>query len=290
MIKIKTNRKLAPLTTFKTGGKAEYFCAPRSLDELKEALGFAKNGKLETNIIGGGSNLLVSSGGVRGLVIYTGMLDKISIDGCRATALCGASMRDVNSRLSKASLSGMEFSGGLPGSIGGAVYMNARAYNSEMSNVVESVKALDPDANEIELSKAKINFSYKKSIFMERKELFIYSVCLKLCEGSKKEISTLYAGNLRDRKSKGQFDYPSAGCVFKNDYSTNTQAGRLIDELGLKGKQIGKAKVYERHANFIINTGNAKPEDIFELIRFIEKQAAEKKNIGLEREIVLLGF
>jgi UDP-N-acetylmuramate dehydrogenase len=289
-LKIYSSYKLSKLTTFKLGGSAEFFCKPRSLTELKRAFRFAIENNLKCHIIGGGSNLLISNKGVKGLVISTAKLNKISINNEKVIALCGSSVKKINKRLIKYSLSGMEFSGGLPGSIGGAVYMNARAYGGEFSDIVESVKALDIQGNEYLFNNQELNFSYKKSLFMDRRDLFIYSIILKLKKGNKKDIKLRYKRNIDDRKQKGQFDYPSAGCVFKNDYSTNTPAGRLIDELGLKGFQIGGARVYDKHANFIINKDKANPDDVVNLINFIEKKAAQEKKIKLEREIVLLGF
>jgi UDP-N-acetylmuramate dehydrogenase len=186
------------------------------------------------------------------------------------------------------SLTGFEFAGGLPGSIGGAAYMNARCYGSEMSKVVKSINYIDNDLNESTISIEEINYTYKNSIFMKNPEWYIISVELELTAGDQAEIKELTEKNFEDRKSKGQFDYPSAGCVFKNNYDVGIPSGQLIDELSLKGSKVGGAQVYENHANFIINKSNAKGSDVITLLKMIEKEVYSQRGIRLEREIQVL--
>jgi len=289
--KIINNKKISSLTTFKTGGKALFFCSPKNTNELKNAFDFSKKHQTAFYFFGGGSNLLISDSGINGLIISSKNLNHIAISSNNKIIVqSGVSIKRLNQFAIKNSLSGLEFSGGLPGTIGGAVYMNARAYNNEFSNIVESVKTVSTDGKITILNKNDLNFSYKKSIFMENPDLFIYEITLNLTKEKKKNIKTEYLKNLKDRISKGQFKYPSAGCIFKNNYEKCIVTGKLIDELGLKGLKYGGAQVYKKHGNFIINRKNATSDDIKKLIEIIEHTALEKKNITLEREIRLLGF
>jgi UDP-N-acetylmuramate dehydrogenase len=168
--------------------------------------------------------------------------------------------------------------------------MNAKAYGSEFSKVVESVDVVNENFELETLTDQNLDFSYKNSIFMKRKNLFIFKIKLKLFKDAKNIIYNRYLNNLNDRKIKGQFDFPSAGCIFKNNYDIGIPSGKIIEDLGLKGFRIGDAQIYEKHANFIINKNKAKSEDVLKLIEFIEKQVFEKKGIKLEREVQLLGF
>jgi UDP-N-acetylmuramate dehydrogenase len=289
-LKINKSHKLAYLTTFKIGGLAKYFVEPKSKEQLKEAFLFAEKNNIKKYIIGGGANLLISDKGLDGLVISTRKLMKCRIKNDLITAECGISIKNLNKKILKHSLTGLEFTGGLPGSLGGAVYMNARAYGSQLSDVVETVLVIKEDGTEINLSNNELKFSYKNSIFMHNHDLFIYSVNLKLKKDNKKQIKKNYKKNINDRKFKGQYLYPSAGCTFKNDYNLNIVVGKLIDSLGLKGMKIGDAMVYQNHANFIVNINKAKADDVKKLIELVEKKVYEEKGIKLHREVRLLGF
>ena len=289
-LKIYKSFKLAHFTTFKIGGRAEFFCIPRSANDIKSAIKFAEEKNLKKFILGGGSNVLISDKGLNGLVISVNKLNKIWIDRNFLITEAGAEIDKVSYYALKKSLSGLEFAGGLPGSIGGAVYMNAKAYGSSMSEIVHSVTVIDKKGKIIKLKNKDIGFSYKNSIFMNNGDLFIYSIELKLSKGDKKKIKELYNKNKNDRKLKGQYDFPSAGCIFKNDYELNLVIGRLIEEMGLKGTRIGDAMISYKHANFIINKGHAKTEDVKRLIELVEKKVFEEKGIKLHREIRLLGF
>jgi UDP-N-acetylmuramate dehydrogenase len=289
-LKIFKSYNIARHTNFKIGGKALFYCEPASADEIQSAYSFAEENRLQVYVIGGGSNILVSDAGINGIVLSTKKLNKIKITGAILTADSGAAIKEINKKLKKASLSGMEFTSGLPGSIGGAVYMNARAYGKEISQVIQSVTAIDSKGKIFRLKHNDLKYSYKKSFFMKKKDLIILSASFNLKKGDGREISELYREYYKDRLAKCQFKYPSAGCVFKNDSSKNIIAGKLIDELGLKQKRIGGAEVSKNHANFIINKHKAKASDVLKLIEFIEKKAYEEKGIKLEREVELLGF
>ena len=289
-IKIRKNYHLGKFTTFKIGGPAEYFCMPVNLDEIIQALNFARQKGIDRFIMGGGANLLIADSGYRGLIISVKKLDKAVFRGCNIDAEAGISIDNINKKIMKKSLTGMEFSGGLPGSLGGAIYMNAKAYGGDFAGVVEYVDAVNENLECERLTGDQLEFSYKASVFMKRKELFIYKAGLALNKGNKKEIKNKYKNNADDRKNKGQFHYPSAGCIFKNNYDIGIPTGKIIEELGLKGTRIGNAEVYEKHGNFIINKGDAKASDVLQLIEKIEKSVYEKKGIKLDREVRLLGF
>ena len=290
-LKIDKFFNISKFSTFKIGGKVEYFCMPKNISELRQAISYARDNNLKTHLIGGGANILFFDGIISGLIISTKKINKCTIEDDRITADSGINIDKLNDKAAKKSLTGLEFSSGLPGSLGGAVYMNARAYGREFADIVESVTILDQSNGKlIDLRKSDLGFSYKKSLFMEKPEYIIISVTLGLSKGIKKDIKTLYKKNKKDRIIKRQFDFPSAGCVFQNDYEKNIVTGRLIEELGLKGFRIGGAEISVHHGNFIINRYKAKAADVKELIEHIEKTAFEKRGIKLKREIRLLGF
>jgi UDP-N-acetylmuramate dehydrogenase len=289
-MKIYKNYPIGKYTTFKAGGNAQFYCEPENISEVKEYLIYARENNLKHFIFGGGANLLIADCGFKGLVISTNKLKFLIKTDDKVNVGSGFNIDKLNKKLISFSLSGMEFSGGLPGSIGGAIYMNARAYGHEFSEVVESVTVLDENFDEKILNKSSLNYSYKNSIFMEKKNLFIVSAMLALKHGNKNEIKDSYKNNRLDRITKGQFDYPSAGCIFKNDYSLNIPTGKIIEDLGLKGKTIGGAEVSLKHANFIFNKKNASSKDILALIEYVEKKVFEEKGIKLEREVRLVGF
>ena len=290
-LKIYQNFNISRFSTFKIGGKAEFFCMPESFKEIQDAISFAEKNNLKIYIIGGGANILFSDGLLNGLIISTKKLNKCCIENNFVTADSGISIDQLNKSVIKKSLSGLEFSSGLPGTLGGAVYMNARAYGKELADIVENVNVLDKKNRKIiDLKKQNLGFSYKKSVFMENPDYIIVSAVLKLSKGIKKVIKELYKKNKKDRIAKRQFEFPSAGCVFQNDYEKNIVTGRLIEELGLKGFKIGGAEISMHHGNFIINKDRAKAAHVKELIEYIEKIVYEKKGIELKREIRLLGF
>jgi len=289
-LNIKKTYPLAKLTTFKIGGKAEFYCEPKNMEELIFALTFSFEKKIEFFVLGGGSNLLVSDKGFSGLIINTRRLNKIfKLKDHSVVAMAGVTVDKLNRFLIKESLSGLEFSSGLPGSVGGAVYMNARAYGSEFADVVEEVTVVTYGAEVKKLKKEEINYSYKNSIFM-KEPFIIYDVKLKLTKKNAKDIKKSYRENFLDRKNKGQYRYPSAGCVFKNDYEKNIICGKLLDQMGFKGVSVRGAVVPNFHANFIVNYKKAKAEDVKRLIEIIEQKVYDEKGIKLEREIRFLGF
>ena len=289
-IKIIRDLPLKNWTSFKIGGPAKYAVFPKNLEEVKKTLDFSKENNIQYFFIGSGANLLVSDKGFKGLIIFTQKLNRYKINDSIIETESGISVNKLNNIALFHCLSGLEFSNGLPGTIGGAVFMNARAYGKEFSEIVKSVIILDKENNIIELEKKDIFYDYKTTYFMENRENFIYKIKLELQKRSFFTILKQAKKNKQDRIKKGQFSYPSAGCIFKNNYNIGIPSGKIIEDLGLKGLQIGGAKVYEKHANFIINYNNAKADDVLKLIQIIEKKAYEKKGYKLEKEVQLLGF
>lgn len=288
-LKLIKNQTLSKSTTLKIGGKAKFFCRPRSLNEIIHCINFAKVNKLQVFFIGGGSNLLVSDNGINGLVINTCRLNKIKVNYDEIIIESGTTIEKLNKIAIKKKLTGLEFSSGLPGTIGGAVYMNARAYGGEFSKIVEEVEVLNYNGELKILRKNDFKYSYKRSVFMND-DLFIYRIKLKLKKGEPKEIRSKYKENYIDRKKKRQYKYPSAGCIFKNNYDLNLICGKLLDEMGLKGTNFGGASIPDFHANFIINSKKAKADDVKNLIEYIENKVFKEKGIKLDREIKLIGF
>jgi len=281
--KIEKNIRLAPLTTFRIGGLAKYFFKTKIEEDLIQIIKWAKKKKISYFVIGGGSNLLISDKGFKGLVI------KLSMEQCQLIGnklFLGSSLRlsQVVGFLIKNDLTGLEWAAGIPGTIGGAVRSNAGAFGREISDCIIKVKVLR-GSKIIELKNKEIKFTYRQSIFKKNKDI-ILNVVLSLKKDKDQENEKIVQDILQRRKKLHPSE-PSAGCIFKNPKSSS--AGLLIDQCGLKGKQIGGAKISEKHANFIINTGQAKAKDVKNLIELIKKQVKDKFNIELKEEIRYLG-
>lgn len=278
-MRFKKNVLLKNYTTFKIGGAAKYFYTAKTKTELIEAIKKAKKIKLPFFILGGGSNLLVSDKGFNGLVIKFG--------------------QSLSSYVSK----GLEWAVGIPGTIQGGVYGNAGAFGKSMKDVVESIEVFDTKTEKIKIFKNKdCRFSYRNSIFRKKKNLIVLSVKIKnrASEGSEdeEEDKVLFASKKSNTKKIKQYldykkqtqplNFPSAGSIFKNP--KGFLAGEIIERCGLKGKKIGKVKISEKHANFIVNLGNGKAKDVRKLINLVKKKVKNKFKINLKEEIQYLGF
>ena len=308
---VKYNEPMSKHTSFKVGGNADIFITVDSQEKLLKVLEFVKNNKfamikqtwqkvdtynenkegaseqnMPITIVGNGTNLLVKDGGIRGLVIKY-MTKDYHIIGEEVTVSSGLTNALLAKILLDNSLSGFEFAGGIPGTIGGAVYMNAGAYGVEMKDIVVSTKYFDLNTYEIKIiANNEHNFEYRKSIFQNLNTV-ILETTLKLQKGNKEEINAKMQEYAEKRKTTQPLDKPSAGSTFKR--GTDFITAKLIDESGLKGYSIGGAQVSEKHAGFIINTGNATAKDIINLINYVKEKVYEKFGKTIEEEVKIIG-
>lgn len=266
------NISLKEYTTFKVGGNARYFYIAKNKEDLILAIKKAQESELPIFILGGGSNVLALDEGYNGLVIKF------------QTPKLG----DLVQSSAEDSLTGLEWAVGIPGTVGGAVYGNARAFGVNISDIIEEVEVLNKETLEVKtLSRDECGFSEKQSIFKKDKNLIILSVALKLEKGDEEEIRKKIKDNLNTRLGRQPLNYPSAGSIFINKSGTEPSSV-LIEKAGLKGIKIGGVEVSQKHAGFIINTGNATSADILELIEIIKKEVKSKFGIELETEIQIL--
>ncbi len=308
-ILIQQNIPLAPFTTFRIGGPARFFCAVKNEAELLEALDFAKEKDLKIFTLSGGSNVLVSDDGFDGLVIKI-QDTNYKIQGTNLECGAGFSLSKAVKLAAENSLTGLEWAAGIPGTIGGAVRGNAGAFGSDMAKIIENVKAYNisiPAEPKI-LIKKDCDFSYRSSIFKENKNLIILSTKLILSRGDEIEIKNKMKGFL-EKRIKSQPKGFSAGSFFQNPVVKNKKlleqfekdtgakaregkipAGWLIDEAGFRGKKIGGVMVSEKHANFIINTGNGTAQDVIMLASIIKQKLREKYDVQLKEEVAFVGF
>lgn len=288
IVTVEKSIELYNYTTFKTGGNADYFIAPKTIKELTIIKKIAYDLEITLFILGKGANILISDNGVRNPVLYTGNLKSIKLDsneiyvesGCSIEELCDFSLTN--------SLSGLEFISGLPSSVGGAIWMNARCYGNSISQILHSVDYIDSYGNKKTLFPKDGDFEYKKSPFQSN-EWIIVSAIFKLKKGLKKEIQNLMQINKDDREKKGHFRYPCAGSIFKNNRSFGKPSGEIIDSLGLRGTTIGGACISDFHANIIINNNNASSSDIRKLIIFTKQCVFDKLGYKLEEEVLYIG-
>ena len=311
---IKNNILLKKYTTFKIGGPAEYFLIVKKKENLIKAVKLAKKLKLPIFIFGGGSNLLVSDEGIRGLVVKIQNLDKkFKIRKLKSDVIietsAGIELKDLVEFSIKKSLQGLEWSGGLPGTFGGAVRGNAGAFGGEIKDIIFEVEALDKNFNLKKLSKKQCQFSYRSSIF-KKNDWIVLSVVIKLKKGNKKDIRSVAQYCIKYRRDRHPWEYPNAGSIFKNCAFSGFSSGfkkklskvvkqdpfpivptaYLISELGLKGTKIGNAQISEKHPNFIVNLGGAKARDVLKLIDLVKQKVKKVYNIKLETEVQFVGF
>lgn len=283
---IYTNEPMSKHTTFKIGGTADIFVKLRNTEQIEKLLNLCKNKNVPIKIIGNGSNILVKDNGIRGVVakICTNSYDFLDEETIRVDA--GMLNSKVSRILLENSLTGFEFASGIPGTIGGAVKMNAGAYGSQMSDVVIKTKYIDLEDMQIkEIKKEEQKFEYRKSIFSTTERVII-DTTLKLEKADKEQIQEKINQNNESRRIKQPIDKPSAGSTFKRGEDFIT--AQLIDECGLKGYTVGGAQVSTKHAGFVVNADNATASDVIELMEIIKKRVQEKfnKNIDLEIEII----
>lgn len=276
----KENVSLKTLTTYKTGGNARLLVFPNSTESLIELLSFIKENNIKYKVFGNGSNILASSKEYNGVIIKLTELKSLKQDGENIEVEAGYNFALLANSVSREGYSGLEFACGIPATVGGAVYMNAGAYLSDVSNVLEKVDILDENLEVKTLRNEDLDFSYRHSIFME-KDWIILKAYFKLKKGNKEEIINLIEDRKRRRLESQPLEYPSAGSVFRNP--EGNYAGKLIEDSNLKGYTHGGGQISDKHANFIINKDNATAEDI----KYLMDKAKEevKKNYGVELKI-----
>ena len=273
-------------TTFRVGGPADLLVCPNR-KELPIILALAKEHQIPVTIIGNGSNLLVSDQGIRGLVIEIGKrMDDIEVEGTHLKAGAGALLSKVAQTAAGASLGGMEFAAGIPGSIGGAIVMNAGAYGGEIKDIIVNATVLDADGNVQKLPKETLDLSYRHSCITDQ-NYYVVEAEFELCSKPEEEIRSVMAELREKRMEKQPLEYPSAGSTFKRP--EGYFAGKLIQDAGLRGYRVGDAQVSEKHCGFVINRGNASAADILQLIHDVQQKVKETFDVTLETEVRILG-
>lgn len=286
---IRSQALLAQLTSFRVGGPAEWYVAPRCTEELSASFDWAKTAGLPLTVLGAGSNLLVSDRGLPGLVISTRHLRHtfFDLDLGILTAGAGEPIARLAWLAAKRGWTGLEWAVGIPGTVGGAVVMNAGAHDSCTADVLVSTDVLSPDGAIASLQPDELGFAYRTSILQGDKRLVTQATFQLQQKTSKAEVMATTTHHLKQRKTSQPYDFPSCGSVFRNPLPYS--AGWLIEQTGLKGYRIGGAQVAQRHANFILNCGGAKASDIFQLIRYVQQEVESRWSLSLEPEVRILG-
>ena len=274
-------------TTFRIGGPAEYLILPQTTEEIADVIKLCRQEEIPWYIVGNGSNLLVADEGVRGVVIQLlRNFNQIQVEGCRIRMQAGAQNAAVAKRALDASLTGFEFAAGIPGTIGGAVVMNAGAYGGEMKDILKEVTVLDPNGMIRTIPAEELELGYRTSI-IARKGYVVLEAVIVLKTGDPKEIKAVMDELKEKRVTKQPLEYPSAGSTFKRP--EGYFAGKLIMDAGLRGFSVGGAQISEKHCGFVINKGNATAKDVTELMDETKKIVMEKFGVALEPEVKRLG-
>lgn len=278
------NEPMKNHTSFKIGGPADILIMPATLNDVEKVVDFSKN--IPLYIIGNGSNLLVNDEGLKGIVLkISNCLNKVEVEDDYIVAEAGASLAFVSKIAKEHSLTGMEWACGIPGSVGGTVYMNAGAYGGEMKDIVVETTYLNECGEIATISNKEHNFSYRKSIFTNSKNI-ILKTKIELRKGNKEEIASKMKELLEQRRLKQPLEYPSAGSTFKRP--EGYYVGKIMEDLKLKGKTIGGAQVSEKHGGFIINKGDATAKDVKALIEYVVNEVKKEYNIILETELKMI--
>ncbi|MBP7263222.1 MAG: UDP-N-acetylmuramate dehydrogenase [Spirochaetia bacterium] len=288
---------LARRTSFRIGGPADVFVLPRNTGALAAVMRAARDAGTPMAVLGGGANVLASDAGFRGVVVCTSLMDAVELvpsDAGSAILRAGAGAPVtalVRAALARG-LAGIEFAAGLPGSAGGAAYMNARCYDREMADILASVDFLDANLESATMAPERGEWAYKRTPFMSGGRLegsTIVGASFRLELGDASALAARAAELEADRRAKGHFDYPCAGSMFKNDRRFGRPTGKILDELGFRGRKIGGAMVSPKHANIFVNAGGARASDMLALVRAAQAAARERFGFELEPEVVLLG-
>jgi UDP-N-acetylmuramate dehydrogenase len=280
------NEPLARHVTFRIGGPADVLVVPRSLDRLIEVAAWLYREDLPFVVLGRGSNVLIADRGVRGVVIKTGRgVERVRYEGSRVTAECGTSLPQLSRATATRGLAGLEFAAGIPGSVGGGIFMNAGAHGCAISEVVHTVRALTP-SGERTWSREELRFEYRQSRLQQERGLVLEAELLLRPADPRECVERLDAW-LRTRSDTQPLGPPSSGCIFRNPVGDH--AGRLIDVSGGKSMRVGGATVSDRHANYILNTGGATAAGVVQLIAEVRARVRDRSGIDLEPEIKLIG-
>lgn len=285
--RVMENEPMAQHTTFRVGGPVPLFVELNSQKEAQDVITLLNEYTEDYYLIGNGSNLLVSDNGFSGVILhFTKEFSHIDVQGDKVICEAGASLAMIGKAALDASLTGFEFGAGIPGTIGGAIVMNAGAYGGEMKQVVETVRLLDKGGKIIEKNCEEMQFGYRHSILKEE-DYVVLSVTLRLKTGDKSQIQQEMTQLSQQRREKQPLEFPSAGSTFKRP--EGYFAGKLIDDAGLRGYQRGGAQISQKHCGFVINRENATANDIYQVICDVQKEVKDKFDVELETEVIMLG-
>lgn len=285
-IDVLTHEPLSTYTNTKTGGPADFLAFPETVTAVQQLLQYANQHQIPVTVIGNASNLIVKDGGIRGLVMILTRMQQHTIDGTHLTVAAGASLIEVTKLAQRASLSGLEFAAGIPGSVGGAIFMNAGAYGGEISNVAESVQVLTPEAQLKTISSTELDFGYRHSRVQDEGDV-VLSATFALTPGDGTAIQAQMDDLNAKRAAKQPLELPSCGSVFKRP--TGYFAGKLIHDAGLQGYQFGGAQVSTKHAGFIVNVDHATASDYLAVIAHVQAVVLEQEHVQLETEVRIIG-
>lgn len=292
---LERDQNLADFTTFRVGGPADLLARPADVRDLAILIQTAEHAGIPWTLLGGGANVLIADQGIEGLVILCSNLNSIELSGDVIVAQTGADISQASEFAAQNNLSGLEFIYSMPGSVGGAVWMNARCYGGEISDVLAWVDYLDVEGSgsdtaltEQRLVPGEGQFAYKVSPFQSGRKIIV-SAAFRLSPGDGESSWQRMRNYQADRQAKGHFSAPCAGSVFKNNHDFGAPSGKIIDALGLRGTQIGGAAVSDQHANIIINTGTASAQDISDLISLIQQRVLNESGYALEPEVLKIG-
>ncbi|WP_301108533.1 UDP-N-acetylmuramate dehydrogenase [Sporosarcina sp.] len=273
-------------TKTRLGGKADVVVAPATIEEVQATVTYGYENNIPILLLGNGSNMVVRDGGVRGIVLYMANFNKIEIKGNTMIAEAGAHIIDASKEAAKACLSGLEFACGIPGSIGGAMAMNAGAYGGEIKDIITQATVMNHAGEIFVLSKEELELGYRKSIITEE-GYYVLSAEFELTPGVQQDIDSTVADLTFQRESKQPLEYPSAGSVFKRP--PGYFAGKLIQDSGLQGKGFGGAEVSTKHAGFIVNKKDATAADYIQTIEMVKEEVKKNFGIDLEMEVKIVG-
>ena len=284
--KVKKDEPLKRYTFTKTGGSADYFILPTTYQEVQDVIKYANQNNIDFTILGNGSNIIIKDGGIRGIVLNLTKLTDISLKDNKVIVQSGATIIDTSRFALENHLTGLEFACGIPGTVGGAVYMNAGAYGGEVSHVIESVLVLTRDGEILNLNKDDLELEYRNSS-ISREGYLVLEATFALQKGEYNIIKEKMDELTFLRESKQPLEYPSCGSVFKRP--PGMFAGKLIQDSGLQGKQIGGVQVSTKHAGFMVNLGEGTASDYVKLIRYVQETVKSKFNVELETEVKIIG-